>query len=104
MKSNDKVQLNLCVDQGTDSLFRTLAQKAGYGKRPSPFLSILLELFSGNMRALHRRVRDILDKNPDFLMQREQLFYAQELFLVLRDAIGEAQDRMTKANEQKPKS
>lgn len=103
MKSNDKVQLNLCVDLGTDSLFRTLAQKAGYGKRPSPFLTKLLELFSGNMRAVHRRVREILDKDPDFLMQREQLFYAQELFLVLREAISDAQDRMTKSNESRPK-
>jgi hypothetical protein len=103
MKSNDKVQLNLCVDLATDNQFRTLAQKAGYGKRPSPFLSRLLELFGGSMRAMHRRVRDLLEKDPDFLMQREQLFYAQELYLVLRDAIGEAQDRMTKANEQKPK-
>lgn len=103
MKSNDKVQLNLCVDLATDSLFRVLAQKAGYGKRPSPFLGKLLELFSGNMRALHRRVREVLEKDPDFLMQREQLFYAQELFLLLRDAIGEAQDRMTKSNEPKSK-
>lgn len=101
MKSADKVQLNLCVDHPTDDLFRVLAQKAGFGKRPSPFLGRLLELYTGNMRSISKRLKEQLEENPDLLMQREQLFYAQETYLALRDAITAAQDRM--AREVRPR-
>ena len=96
MKSNDKVQLNLCVDPGTDAQFRDMAVKSGFGKRPSPFMGKLLDVYSGNMRALHKRVEELLEHEPDTLMQREQLFYAQELFILLRDQITQAQTRMSR--------
>jgi hypothetical protein len=96
MKSADKVQLNLCVDKGTDALFRHLAMAAGFGKRPSPFLLRLLSIFQGNMRDMSKRVSDVIAQDPGLLKSREQRFYAQELIMELQKALAAAdQEELT---------
>ena len=99
MKSEGKVQLNLCVDVATDAQFRQLATKAGFGKRPSPFLGLLLDVFTGNMLKMAKRMVDLLEHDPDLLMTREQLFFARELHLILGEAIVQAEARQSAERE-----
>lgn len=99
MKSDDKVQLNLCVDKPTDAQFRQLATQSGFGKRPSPFLGKLLDLYTGNMQKVAKRFADLLEENPDLFMTREQLFFANELVLILQEAITSASARQSAERE-----
>lgn len=96
MPSQDKVQLNLCVDPGTSELFRSLAKKTGYGSRPSPFLSKLLEIYIGNMRALAIRLAKLYEEQPHIFAGREQRFYAREVISILSEIVSQSEGQQKK--------
>ena len=93
MVTPDKIQLNLCIDLGTNSLFRDLAKRSGFGQRPSPFLNVLLQVYVGSMHAIYKRLVKLAEDNPRLLAGKEQRFYAMEISDLLRKLIKEELER-----------
>jgi hypothetical protein len=83
-----KSQLNLYVDGETDERFRAAATAAGHGRRPSPFLTQLLDVYEGDLVAIEKAIDRALAANPKLLANHQVRAQAAAITHKLARAAG----------------
>jgi hypothetical protein len=79
-----KGQINCFVPNDQVETFRRLAAEYGFGRKPSPLMGMLLEVFTGDMEALNLRLRAVVKEEPHKLKDPIQRDHAQKIIKLLQ--------------------